>query len=48
MAAWTHVTEMAWFWQIDYNEEETHESLGHLSPSAYRTKLENSSLELSH
>ena len=44
----TQVKEMAWFWRIDYNEDRTHESLGHLPPSAYRAKLENSSLELSH
>ncbi len=44
----TQVREMAWFWRVDYNEERTHESLGDLPPSAYRTKLENSSLEMSH
>ena len=44
----TQVREMAWFWRIDYNEERTHESLGHLPPAAYRAKLENSSLEMSH
>lgn len=40
------VREMAWFWRLDYNEERTHESLGHLPPSVYRQQLENSSLEL--
>lgn len=44
----TQVLEMAWFWRVDYNEERTHESLGDLPPSAYRAKLENSSLEISH
>ena len=42
------VREMAWFWRLDYNEERTHESLGNLPPAAYRAKLENSNLELSH
>ncbi len=42
------VREMAWFWRLDYNEERTHESLGNLPPAAYRAKLENSTLELSH
>ncbi|HHU93638.1 MAG TPA: transposase family protein, partial [Alcaligenaceae bacterium] len=40
------VRDMAWFWRLDYNEERTHESLGHLPPSVYRQQLENSSLEL--
>jgi len=44
----TQVREMAWFWRIDYNDGRTHESLGHLPPSAYRAKLENASLETSH
>lgn len=44
----TQVREMAWFWRLDYNEERTHESLGNLPPSAYREKLENSSLALCH
>jgi len=42
------VREMAWLWQMDYNDERTHESLGNLPPSVYRQKLENSSLEMSH
>ncbi|MFM2481536.1 transposase [Celerinatantimonas sp. YJH-8] len=42
------VQEMAWFWRLDYNEERTHESIGHLPPAAYRKQLENSTLELSH
>ncbi|MBD1583921.1 IS3 family transposase [Pseudoalteromonas sp. S16_S37] len=42
------VKEMVWFWRLDYNEERTHESLGDLPPAAYREKLENSSLQVSH
>lgn len=42
------VRDMAWFWRLDYNEERTHESLGNLPPAIYRTKLENSSLEVCH
>jgi putative transposase len=42
------VKEMTWFWRLDYNEERTHESLGHLPPAVYREKLENSKLELCH
>ena len=42
------VKEMVWFWQLDYNEERTHESLGNLPPAAYRAKLENSNLEVCH
>lgn len=38
---------MVWFWQVDYIEERTLESRGHLRPAAYRAKLENSSLEMS-
>jgi Transposase and inactivated derivatives len=38
----------AWFWRIDYNDERTHESLGHLPSSVYRAKLENCSLEMSY
>lgn len=30
------VREMAWFWLQDYNEERTHESLGHVPASIYR------------
>ena len=44
----SQVREMAWFWRLDYNDERTHESLGNLPPTAYREKLENSSLELCH
>ena len=40
--------EMAWFWQLDYNDERPHESLGNLSPRIYRQKLENSNLAASH
>ena len=42
------VREMAWFWQLDYNDERPHESLGNLSPRIYRQKLENSNLAVSH
>ena len=44
----TQMREMAWFWRVDCNAERTHKSLGHLPPAAYRAKLENSSLEMSH
>lgn len=44
----TQVREMSWLWQLDYNDERPHESLGNLPPSVYRQKLENSSLEMSH
>ncbi|MCD1125319.1 transposase, partial [Jinshanibacter sp. LJY008] len=30
------------FWQQDYNDERTHESLGNMPPTAYRKQLENS------
>ena len=43
----SQVREMAWLWRLDYNDERPHESLGHLPPSVYRQKLENSSLEVS-
>jgi putative transposase len=44
----SQVREMAWLWRVDYNDETPHESLGHLPPSVYRQKLENSSLAVSH
>jgi len=44
----SQVREMAWLWRLDYNDERPHESLGHLPPSVYRQKLENSSLEVSY
>lgn len=44
----SQVREMAWLWQLDYNEERPHESLGNLPPSIYRQKLENSNLAVSH
>jgi putative transposase len=44
----SQVREMAWLWQLDYNEERPHESLGNVPPAVYRQMLENSSLELSH
>lgn len=44
----SQVREMAWLWQLDYNEERPRESLGNVPPSVYRQMLENSSLELSH
>ncbi len=40
----SQVRELAWFWQQDYNQNRTHESLNHLPPEAYRKQLENSSL----
>ena len=43
----TQVRDMAWLWQLDYNEERPHESLGNLPPRVYRQKLENSSSPLS-
>ena len=42
------VREMAWFWQLDYNDEKPHESLGNLPPRIYRQKLDNSNLAVSH
>ena len=44
----SQVREMAWLWRLDYNDERPHESLGHLPPSVYRQKLENSSLAVSY
>lgn len=44
----SQVREMAWLWRLDYNDERPHESLGDLPPAVYRTKVENSNLELSH
>ena len=38
------VREMAWFWQLDYNDERPHESLGNLPPRIYRQKLSRVSL----
>ena len=38
----SQVREMVWFWQQDYNQNRTHESLNHLPPEAYRKQLENS------
>lgn len=43
----SQVSEMAWLWRLDYNDERPHESLGNLPPSEYRQKLENSNLHLS-
>ena len=40
----SQVRELAWFWQQDYNQNRTHESLNHLPPEAYRQQLENSKL----
>lgn len=40
----SQVREMVWFWQQDYNQNRTHESLNHLPPEAYRKQLENSNL----
>lgn len=36
--------EMVWFWQQDYNQNRTHESLNNLPSEAYRKQLENSNL----
>ncbi|CQI22122.1 Integrase%2C catalytic region [Yersinia enterocolitica] len=33
---------MAWFWQQDYNQNRTHESLGHLPPEHTGKQPENS------
>ncbi|ELZ7866519.1 transposase, partial [Yersinia enterocolitica] len=38
----SQVRDMAWFWQQDYNQNRTHESLGHLPPETYRKQPENS------
>ncbi|ELI8217031.1 integrase core domain-containing protein, partial [Yersinia enterocolitica] len=38
----SQVRDMAWFWQQDYNQNRTHESLEHLPPETYRKQLENS------
>lgn len=40
----SQVHEMMWFWQQDYNQNRTHESLNHLPLEAYRKQLENSKL----
>jgi len=32
---------MAGFWQQDYNQNRTHESLNNLPPEIYRKQLEN-------
>ena len=44
------VRELAWRWQIDYNEERPHDSLGGLPPAIYRKQLEmeNSNFKVSH
>ena len=36
--------EMAWWWQIDYNEERPHDSLGGIPPTEYRKQIEARSL----
>ncbi len=42
------VREAAWWWQIEYNEERPHDSLGDLTPLEYRQKVaEGSTSELS-
>jgi hypothetical protein len=41
------VSDMAWVWMMDYNEERPHAGLCKLPPAMYRRKLENSSLEVS-
>ncbi|EKN3903193.1 transposase, partial [Yersinia enterocolitica] len=38
----SQVRDMAWFWQQGYNQNRTHESLGHLPPETYRKQPENS------
>lgn len=43
----SQIREMALLWRLDYNDERPHESLGHLPPSIYRQKLENSSVAVS-
>ena len=43
----SQVSEMAWVWRLDYNDERPYESPGNLPPSVYRQKLENSNLQLS-
>lgn len=40
----SQVREMVWFWQQDYNQNRTHESLNNLPPEDYRKQLENSNL----
>ncbi|HHR6088656.1 TPA: IS3 family transposase, partial [Providencia alcalifaciens] len=40
----SQVRELAWFWQQDYNQNRTHESLNHLPPETDRQQLENSKL----
>ena len=44
------VRELAWRWQIDYNEERPHDNLGGLPPAIYRKQLEmeNSNFKVSH
>lgn len=42
------VREAVWWWQIEYNEERPHSSLGDLTPAEYYAKFAgNSTLELS-
>lgn len=38
----SQVREIAWFWQLTYNLNRTHKSLGDLPPEIYRKQLENS------
>lgn len=35
----SQVRELAWYWQQDYNQSRTHESLNHLPPEAYRQHI---------
>lgn len=37
------VREAAWWWMIEYNEERPHDSLGNLTPSEFRQKINNDS-----
>jgi putative transposase len=41
------VRDMAWEWQIEYNEERSHESLNNLTPVEYRQRYENQLAEVS-
>jgi putative transposase len=44
----SEVREISWAWQISYNEERPHRSLGNIPPAEFKRRLsaENSTLEL--
>ena len=42
VAHWCEQRDIAWQWQLEYNEQRGHESLNHLTPVEYRSRYEAS------